>query len=287
MDIIIGSARIDENGNTNGGNAGDQKQKSSTNDTVGEVSMQSFYVHKKGWYVLRPKDADIALKMANAMKTACNNANLGYDQYNRLGVITYGTNTKTKTECDCSSLVRQCIKEASGKDVGNFRTVDEVSFLEKSGLFNDKIAYTSNTKLYTGDVLVTKTSGHTVIVVSGYDRIDKTDVLKVDGLWGPATTKRLQQIFGTTIDRKISNQPKSEKTRNPGLANMSCFEWNDNKTGSNLIKEIQKRIGATQNGWIGYDTIIDMQKWLGTKQDGVISNPSNMVKALQTWCNNQ
>lgn len=46
-------------------------------------------------------------------------------------------------------------------------------------------------------------------------------------------------------------------------------------------------IGATQNGWIGYDTIIDMQKWLGTKQDGVISNPSNMVKALQTWCNNQ
>ena len=26
MDIIIGSARIDENGNTNGGNAGDQKQ---------------------------------------------------------------------------------------------------------------------------------------------------------------------------------------------------------------------------------------------------------------------
>ena len=74
---------------------------------------------------------------------------------------------------------------------------------------------------------------------------------------------------------------------NPGLANMSCFERNDNKTGSNLIKAIQKRIGATQNGWIGYDTIIDMQKWLGTKQDGVISNPSNMVKALQTWCNNQ
>jgi hypothetical protein len=114
---------------------------------------------------------DVANKIAVAMKTACNNANIGYDQSNRLGIITYGTATKTKTECDCSSLVRQCVKEASGKDPGNFTTATEVAVLEKSELFEKHIEYTSGTTLYTGDVLVTKTQGHTVVVVSGASRI--------------------------------------------------------------------------------------------------------------------
>lgn len=173
MTVIIGSARIDERGKLSGGQVGDQKQKSSTNDTVGEVSMQNFYVHSKGWYILRPKDANIAKKMASNMKTACNNKNLGYDQMNRLGVMTYGVNSKVKTETDCSTLVRTCVKEASGKDPGNFSTLNEADVLEKSGLFEKRIAYKSGTTLYTGDVLVTKTKGHTVIVVEGTDRTAK------------------------------------------------------------------------------------------------------------------
>ena len=60
--IIIGSARIDEKGGL-AGVAGDQKQKN-TPDQSGEVSMQEFYMHKKGWYVLRAKDPEIALKIA-------------------------------------------------------------------------------------------------------------------------------------------------------------------------------------------------------------------------------
>lgn len=173
MAVIIGSARIDERGKLSGGQAGDQKQKSSTNDTVGEVSMQNFYVHSKGWYILRPKDANIAKKIASNMKTACNNKNIGYDQMNRLGVMTYGVNSKVKTETDCSTLVRACVKEASGKDPGNFSTLNEADMLEKSGLFEKRVAYTSGTTLYTGDVLVTKTKGHTVIVVEGADRTTK------------------------------------------------------------------------------------------------------------------
>lgn len=171
MNVILGSARVDERGKAQGGAAGDQKQTSNTNDMVGEVSMQKFYNHSKGWYILRPKSVDVANKIAVAMKTACNNANIGYDQSNRLGIITYGTATKTKTECDCSSLVRQCVKEASGKDPGNFTTATEVAVLEKSELFEKHIEYTSGTTLYTGDVLVTKTQGHTVVVVSGASRI--------------------------------------------------------------------------------------------------------------------
>lgn len=161
--VIIGSARIDEKGNLSGGSAGDQKQKTKP-DYNGEVSLQNFYVHKKGWYVLRPKDRGVAAALGQAMQTACNNSNLGYDQANRLGVIKNGINTTTKTECDCSSLVRACIKHATGKDVGNFTTSTECAVLTASGLFEAKKAYKNGMALYIGDVLVTKTKGHTVIV---------------------------------------------------------------------------------------------------------------------------
>ena len=45
--------------------------------------------------------------------------------------------------------------------------------------------------------------------------------------------------------------------------------------------------GVTADGYIGPQTIRAMQKKLGTTVDGVISNPSAMVRALQEWCNRQ
>lgn len=163
MGYTIGSARIDERGKALGGSAGDQKQKTAP-DYKGEVSMQNFYVHSKGWYILRPKDAKIGEKMAQAMKQACNNPNIGYDQNQRLGIIKYGTLTKEKTECDCSSLVRQCVIEASGKDPGNFTTMNEAQALIGTRMF-DRLSYDPGTVLKLGDVLVTKSKGHTAIVV--------------------------------------------------------------------------------------------------------------------------
>ena len=172
MSIMVGSARIDERGNASGGAAGDQKQTSAKNDLTGEVSMQKMYSHSKGWYILRPKSAAHAVKMADLMKAACNNANIGYDQGNRLGVVKHGIMTAVKTECDCSSLVREVVKEATGKDPGNFTTANEAASLEATGLFESKRSYVSQsaTPVYDGDVLVTKTKGHTVIVVSGNAR---------------------------------------------------------------------------------------------------------------------
>ena len=46
--VMIGSARIDENGNAHGGKAGDQKNGK-------EVSAQEWYKHSKGWRVFRAK----------------------------------------------------------------------------------------------------------------------------------------------------------------------------------------------------------------------------------------
>lgn len=118
-------------------------------------------------------------------------------------------------------------------------------------------------------------------------KIDNKKIAE-DGKWGKETTKKAQQVFGTTIDGIVSNQYSSYKMKNPGLLS-STFEWEQNpsENGSELIKAIQKWCGATQDGFIGNQTIKSMQKKLGTIQDGYVSNPSKMVKAFQKFLNKQ
>lgn len=167
MALLVGSARLDENGKATGGAAGDQTKK--------EVCTQAYYVHSKGWYVLRPKTKAVADKLAAAMLAACENDNIGYDQYGRLTVVNavkkYGAMARIteKVEGDCSSLVRACCIEA-GFEPANFTTANEAAALAATSMFEDKKTVTSSTELYNGDVLVTKTKGHTVIVVSGNPR---------------------------------------------------------------------------------------------------------------------
>lgn len=161
--VIIGSARRDENGKYSGGKPGDQDG--------AEVSTQEYYLHKKGWYLYRPINTEHAKKLAQSMHDACANNNIGYCQAHR-EIMTmlkkYGSMKAIaeKTETDCSNLVRGCIYEATGKDTGNFNTSTEPSALEKSGLFEGRASATENTRFAPGDILVTKTKGHTVIVIS-------------------------------------------------------------------------------------------------------------------------
>lgn len=107
-----------------------------------------------------------------------------------------------------------------------------------------------------------------------------------DGKWGPATTRKAQQVFGTTVDGMVTDQYSCYKSQNPGLIS---FEWLDNPSnyGSELIRAIQKKVGANVDGHIGPETIKKMQKYFGTVQDGCISNPSDVVKAFQHWLNKQ
>lgn len=176
MSITLGSARHDENGKYSYGTRGDQLQTSTTNDTTGEVSMQPMYVHNKGWVILRPIEAASANKLAEAMKIACNNPRIGYSQTDRNDVISKGIKTTVNTNADCSSLVRACIIYAMGKDLKAFSTADEAEVLVRSKLFSNVGSYVSQAKtpLYNGDVLVTKTKGHTVIVVAGNPRTTET-----------------------------------------------------------------------------------------------------------------
>lgn len=75
MSLVVGSARIDENGHISGGKPGDQ--------TGNEVSTQAYYVHSKGWYCLRPKSITVANAIAEAMLQGCRNNNIGYCQGHR------------------------------------------------------------------------------------------------------------------------------------------------------------------------------------------------------------
>ena len=153
----IVSATINEMGTVSGGQTGDQTGK--------EVSTQTFYMHSKGWVGFKAKDSALAEKLAKGMKIACDNPNIGYDQNERLGVVRKGIETTEKTECDCSSLVRAVLKYA-GVEVTNFTTATEKAIIMATGLF-DEVKINSAADVTNGMILVTKTKGHTAIVVSG------------------------------------------------------------------------------------------------------------------------
>lgn len=115
---------------------------------------------------------------------------------------------------------------------------------------------------------------------------EKKHIIDEDGKWGEDTTRKAQEVFGTTIDGIVTDQYKCYEKENPGLIS---FEWLDNPSnyGSELVRAIQKKVGANVDGHIGPETIKKMQKYFGTVQDGCISNPSDVVKAFQKWLNKQ
>lgn len=161
MTVKIGSARINENGKVTGGKAGDQTGK--------EVMVQEFYMHNKGWRILRPTAH--AKEIAENMKKACANSNIGYSQSGRYGLMrglpeVKGDFSKVKKCCtDCSALVRECVRYAFGKFVPDFNTSSEAFTLTKNG-FCKEVKGKLPDDLKPGDILVTKSKGHTAIVVS-------------------------------------------------------------------------------------------------------------------------
>lgn len=162
--VYIGSARHDENGKLNG-KEGDQLQTGAGNDFKGEVSMQAYYTHKLGWDGLRFIDIAFRHKAAERMVAATNNANIGYSQRSRNQIISNGINTKKKTNCDCSSLLREVFIETTGKDPGVFSTADAKTVLLATGLV--KSITVAESDLQVGDILITKKKGHCALVVLG------------------------------------------------------------------------------------------------------------------------
>ena len=165
--IRVGSARIDENGKLIGGQAGDQ--------TGQEVAVEAWYRHDKGWVVIRAKDAAVRERIAQCMEAACANDNIGYDQSTSWDLYDkakqYGwdcSKVNIPVETDCSSLVRVCVAFAIGKDVPWFSTANQVLVLDATKLFDiitDASVTDHDTALKRGDILCTRTQGHTVVVL--------------------------------------------------------------------------------------------------------------------------
>ena len=183
--VYVGSARSDENGKANSGKAGDQKNGR-------EVSTQSWYKHSKGWRTLRAKDPAAREKIAWAMEAACDNQNIGYDQWQRDTLLKQAVKydydiSKVNTPCetDCSALTRVCCAYAFGRDIvaettsNRFSTRNLMTVLLKTGLFEELTGDKYNTQsdyLMRGDIQCTKTQGHVVVVISDGDKAEKEEV---------------------------------------------------------------------------------------------------------------
>lgn len=165
MSVIIGHASIDERGRASGGTAGDQTGK--------EVCTRSWY--DKGWNkVIRPKDADLADRIAKAMKAACKNKNIGYNQSRRTTLYEKAkandwdiSGIKSKCDTDCSALVAVCVNAAGVKVSGSMYTGNEAEVLKQTGKFKilTDAKYTKSDKLLKrGDILL-KEGSHTAIVL--------------------------------------------------------------------------------------------------------------------------
>ena len=106
-------------------------------------------------------------------------------------------------EVDCSALVRVCCLYA-GIQVGDFNTASELETLRKTGAFEilkDDKRCKESTYLKRGDILVTRTKGHTVVALdngSGVTSASKSTRAYVVG-----------QVYATQVD-DLSVEPVRE-----------------------------------------------------------------------------
>ena len=245
MAVLIGHARSDEYGRGSGGAAGDQRQ-SAIPDYKGQVSISAWYLHNLGWVLIRAKDATARQKIAKNAEYACNNNNIGYDQssdnktlYNIVKNLNYDcSKVTTKCETDCAQLVRVCVLYA-GIKCEDFWTLTEKDVLNATGQFDiytsDKYCKSSD-YLLRGDILVTKSKGHTVIVLSNGAKVnsdnDNTFKTKVKNFQNFLNKNYLQILTTAKVNQLIVDGEYGPKTR---AAAVAVWKYMANKYyGSNL-----------------------------------------------------
>lgn len=177
MALLIGQACSNERGEIENGTRGDQ--------TGREVRINTFYDGQVWQVIYRCKDKSKAKLIAQYMRDACQNDNIGYDtgktRYSCWDeAMKVGSTKGIKTPCntDCSQLVDICVN-LSGISVSKYLwTAIEDSLLMSTGMF-DRITDQSILRgngICLGDILWR--TGHTAIVVeaedqSGYDKTPK------------------------------------------------------------------------------------------------------------------
>jgi hypothetical protein len=261
MAVTIGHASIDENNSAKGGSAGDQTKK--------EVCTRNWY--SKPWTsVIRPKDSNVAEKIAKAMEQACANNNIGYDQNQRTTLFTAAkavdwdlSKITTACECDCSSLVAVCVNAAGVPVSKDIYTGNEQAALMGTGKFEvlTGSSYTgSSMKLKRGDILLS--SGHTAVVLSNGSKVATSPTPEKK----PAATTTEAQGVKTDPARSFSRQFAKTYTvtasgglnlragaatskqvirvLNPG-EKVTCYGYYSHGTGSTVWLYVQDAAGRT------------------------------------------
>ena len=107
--------------------------------------------------------------------------------------------------------------------------------------------------------------------------------IKVDGIWGADTTRKIQEKFGLSKDGIISSQPKTCK-KYLSACSISSWKFVTVSKGSATVKAIQRWLKVSADGKMGPKTIKALQKKLGVGVDGYCG--SKTVRALQNYLNN-
>lgn len=259
MAVKVGSARSSY-GNTA---AGDQHKGL-------EVSTQNWYLHSKGWVLLRAKDATARERLALAMERACANNNIGYDQNTRNSLYANVKDrgfdpalTTKKVNTDCSALVRVCMAYA-GIPVEDFITSTQAARLMATGKFEkftDSKYTRSSDYLLRGDILVTKTKGHTVIVLSNGAKA--------------AADKPVSTGGAELGSRVLKNGMEGEDVKALQSALISlgydCGRWGaDGDFGDATeiaVRAFQKEHGCKVDGQAGSETLKALEAAQGTAEE--------------------
>ena len=261
MAVTIAHARHDEHNKIVGGSAGDQ--------TGGEVAITNWYLHSKGWVVLRCKNATKREKIAQAAEKASKNNQIGYDQNQRDTLFNNvkdkgfdPSKTTKKVECDCSSLVRVCVAYAYGKDIaGNIRTVTEPNALVKTGEFTkytDAKYCKSSDYLKRGDILCTPSSGHTVVVLKDGAKVkSSTSSTSASTSSKVKVTKKKATETAKSFNKSVAGTYKT--TGNLNVRNGAGTKANAYGKDKTVFVTIPK---GTEVKCYGYYTTVGVRKWL-------------------------
>ena len=102
--------------------------------------------------------------------------------------------------------------------------------------------------------------------------------LAVDGLFGPASVRRLQSVLGTVQDGYLSGQSSASKRYHSGLRSVRYGSG-----GSTAVRALQRKLKVSADGYFGPQTIRAWQRKLGVTADGYFG--PNTAKAAQRMLN--
>lgn len=274
--VKIGHAAKDENGNLQGGAAGDSTKK--------EVFIRDYYVHDKGWVVLRCKDQEKREKIAKAMENACLNDYIGYDQDNRGNLLRLlkemdpvdfdpsRITSEEPAETDCSALVKVCVSYAYGVETPA-KTVTTDSLpgdLENTGDFKqltDDMYCTTSDYLLRGDILCTPVKGHTAVVLTNGVKTEEYTKEYVKSLPSFLTTeyRAMYQSIDLDYNKEYTISGEYFTTRENGWnLNIALY---DGSISSNDNRVVSENITMKTGKWTKFKLTVPYEKSGNNKSD--------------------